>query len=193
VKAVKNPNKALLWVRRRWQAHFNPEIESRKTLVWVKRRWQFYFNLKETGRSEHIFASLEILRRWSGISGTGVFEGKKVEMKIIKDGLYSIITYKFENDDGEWGRFRCREYLRGEPGVLKISDGREYYLLQTKWNKFRLYTKEDRTVIVTTYQSINSFKVYLELFDIADEDPEYPLLAMVSLMPIGLYNGQIVA
>lgn len=162
------------------------------------------FQLKENKSSPDSLASLRI-KGWfprSGngdfsdkIRGFGQYDGKNVEIKLSHDSLdnnYLILTIYIEGDVKEWGRFRSQEFLDEEPGILSIFDGREYYLKDAGplTDKFRLYTKGGRTLAVTTYQMWSPITIYFTLFDQKEEDRDIPLLALVSLMAIFLFNRQ---
>ena len=170
------------------------EFDHERTLHWYKKPFKYYLELKESPRCKRVLASLAVSR--IKLKGTGSCNGKNVELGFVKDEeLSNVVSIKVEGHDGEWGNFRGRASLMTEPGVLKVHDGREYLLKQVEWNEFRLYTRDERTVMRTFIDRIDykmglSTGIDLKLVDVKDEEEDYMILAIASLWEALFFNHQ---
>jgi hypothetical protein len=164
------------------------EIEQRRILNWTK-RWFAQYELYD---SIFLIASLKVSLRFRGPRAFGTIGGKKFEfINKQKDPKTIIITIRMEGDDKDWGMFQIKGFVPfSEPAVLQISDGREYNLVADRSDKFRLSSNDDRTILVTTFQNYNAFKSYVEIFNVTELEQDYLMLALVSFLPIALFNGQ---
>jgi len=79
-----------------------------------------------------------------------------------------------------------------EPAVLKVHDGREYLLKLIEWNEFRLYTKEERTVMTMFMDRVDSFvtKMDMRFEKVRAEEKDYLLLATLVFWEVVFFNRQ---
>lgn len=148
------------------------------------------YGLHDPDNPSKPLATLTVSLGLRGYRGTGIYAGKKIDFSIKKKGFgpYTI-SIRPEGYERDWGTFQAEFYL-DPPAVLRLSDGREYNLVRDGVDKFRLYTNDGRTVLVTTLQHYSEFKSYVEIFDIREREPDFLLLALVSFFPTLLLNGQ---
>jgi hypothetical protein len=156
-----------------------------RILHWTKRRWVEY----ELCDSIFPLASLKLSLGFRRRIHTGTYRGKKIEVNETRKGFDYYFALRIEGEEKDWGTFQASANLN-PPAVLSLSDGRVYKLVPDKWNKFRLSSKNDRTVLVTTFELQNEFKSYVEIFNITENDPDHLLLALASFLPILFFNGQ---
>lgn len=162
------------------------DTDHNRILYWTKKNWAIEYELLD---SIFLLASIKLSLRFRGRGKTGTYRGKNIEFKESKKGGDYYFTMWIEGEEKDWGTIQASPFLN-PLAVLSLSDGRQYKLVPDKWNKFRLSSSDDRTVIVTTFEHQNELKSYVEIFNITEMDPDYVLLALASFLPILFFNGQ---